>query len=252
MYDPTVGKWITEDPIGFDGKDTNLYRYVGNRSIDRLDPNGLTLVSHVSTTQAYGLIKEYLEPFTYEGKEYQPIHIWAQSHKGDPMPEGTDESRVVFPESLSHLVGVIEQLLLAVRSDKCACIGVLELGGHGGGGTGRQEVGADYLTAQNAQGWFKTMSQFFCPERLIVLGGCNIGNYTKRTPNLVDELAETGSDVLASGGYARGSFWGGDEKITRLSESFVSADSHDFYYNASDDLKERAFNSRNDLWYYTG
>ena len=31
-YDALVGKWISEDPIGFDGKDVNLYRYVGNNS----------------------------------------------------------------------------------------------------------------------------------------------------------------------------------------------------------------------------
>ncbi len=30
-YDPAVGRWISEDPIGFEGKDTNLARYVGNR-----------------------------------------------------------------------------------------------------------------------------------------------------------------------------------------------------------------------------
>ena len=27
MYDPSVGQFIEEDPIGFDGCDTNLYRY---------------------------------------------------------------------------------------------------------------------------------------------------------------------------------------------------------------------------------
>ncbi len=30
-YDAKVGRWISEDPIGFEGKDTNLARYVGNR-----------------------------------------------------------------------------------------------------------------------------------------------------------------------------------------------------------------------------
>ena len=26
-YDPTIGRWTTEDPIAFDGGDFNLYRY---------------------------------------------------------------------------------------------------------------------------------------------------------------------------------------------------------------------------------
>ncbi len=29
-YDASVGRWISEDPIGFAGGDANLYRYVGN------------------------------------------------------------------------------------------------------------------------------------------------------------------------------------------------------------------------------
>jgi len=40
-YDATVGRWISEDPIGFAAGDGNLYRYVGNRTTDRSDPLGL-------------------------------------------------------------------------------------------------------------------------------------------------------------------------------------------------------------------
>jgi len=40
-YDPTVGAWISEDPIGFEAGDGNLYRYVRNSPADRVDPNGL-------------------------------------------------------------------------------------------------------------------------------------------------------------------------------------------------------------------
>jgi hypothetical protein len=40
-YDPGVGRFISEDPIGFDGGDTNLYRYVGNSPLNFIDPFGL-------------------------------------------------------------------------------------------------------------------------------------------------------------------------------------------------------------------
>jgi len=39
-YDPSVGRWISEDPIGFNGGDGNLYRYVGNGVLDAIDPIG--------------------------------------------------------------------------------------------------------------------------------------------------------------------------------------------------------------------
>ena len=41
-YDPTVGRWISEDPIGFNAGDANLSRYVGNSAADTTDPSGLS------------------------------------------------------------------------------------------------------------------------------------------------------------------------------------------------------------------
>jgi RHS repeat-associated protein len=38
---PTLGRWISQDPIGFEAGDANLYRYVGNGPVGHLDPLGL-------------------------------------------------------------------------------------------------------------------------------------------------------------------------------------------------------------------
>jgi RHS repeat-associated protein len=40
-YDPTTGRFISEDPVGFEGGQTNLYAYVGGNPIMRVDPGGL-------------------------------------------------------------------------------------------------------------------------------------------------------------------------------------------------------------------
>ncbi|MBX3417398.1 MAG: hypothetical protein KF851_07350 [Pirellulaceae bacterium] len=40
-YDPQLGKWISEDPIGFLGGDANLLRYVGNSPKNLKDSTGL-------------------------------------------------------------------------------------------------------------------------------------------------------------------------------------------------------------------
>ena len=40
-YDPNLGKWISQDPIGFAAGDANLYRYVGNSPPNATDPSGL-------------------------------------------------------------------------------------------------------------------------------------------------------------------------------------------------------------------
>jgi RHS repeat-associated protein len=40
-YDPDVGRWTAKDPIGFAGGDVNLYGYVLNDPVNRIDPLGL-------------------------------------------------------------------------------------------------------------------------------------------------------------------------------------------------------------------
>ena len=40
-YDATIGRWLSVDPIGFEGNDTNLYRYVYNNPIIYSDFEGL-------------------------------------------------------------------------------------------------------------------------------------------------------------------------------------------------------------------
>jgi RHS repeat-associated protein len=40
-YDPAQGRFISQDPIGFGGGNTNLYSYVSNNPISKTDPMGL-------------------------------------------------------------------------------------------------------------------------------------------------------------------------------------------------------------------
>ena len=40
-YDATTGRWISQDPLGFDAGDSNLYRYVNNGVTYKTDPSGL-------------------------------------------------------------------------------------------------------------------------------------------------------------------------------------------------------------------
>jgi uncharacterized protein RhaS with RHS repeats len=50
MYDPRVGRWLSEDPLGFAAGETNVYRYVGNQPTDLIDPSGLIKKSSDSLT----------------------------------------------------------------------------------------------------------------------------------------------------------------------------------------------------------
>jgi uncharacterized protein RhaS with RHS repeats len=41
MFDPTIGRWTTEDPIGFEAADADLFRYVRNNPTNAIDLSGL-------------------------------------------------------------------------------------------------------------------------------------------------------------------------------------------------------------------
>jgi RHS repeat-associated protein len=53
-YDPTPGRFISEDPIRFRGGDINLYRYVWNSPIDLRDPKGLIGAGFSLNAGGYG------------------------------------------------------------------------------------------------------------------------------------------------------------------------------------------------------
>ena len=40
-YDAAIGRWTSQDPLGFAAGDANLYRYVGNSPTNATDPSGL-------------------------------------------------------------------------------------------------------------------------------------------------------------------------------------------------------------------
>jgi RHS repeat-associated protein len=46
MYDPTTGRFLSRDPVGFAAGDPNLYRYVANSPLLFVDPSGLQLQDH--------------------------------------------------------------------------------------------------------------------------------------------------------------------------------------------------------------
>lgn len=50
-YDPLIGRWISEDPIGFEAGDPNLYRYVWNAPTRFIDPSGLEIFTEPGDDQ---------------------------------------------------------------------------------------------------------------------------------------------------------------------------------------------------------
>jgi RHS repeat-associated protein len=53
-YSPTLGRFLQQDPLGFQGGDTNPYRYAGNDPVNAVDPTGLQAMQAMPAPAANG------------------------------------------------------------------------------------------------------------------------------------------------------------------------------------------------------
>jgi RHS repeat-associated protein len=62
FLDPVTSRFVSEDPLGFGGGGPNVYSYVGERPLDRLDPNGKNPVIIIAAVAgaALGVGAQYL------------------------------------------------------------------------------------------------------------------------------------------------------------------------------------------------
>jgi len=60
-YDQATGRFIIEDPLGFQGSDTNFYRSVGNRATAFTDPFGLVAIDPTFNSDCLPALKRALE-----------------------------------------------------------------------------------------------------------------------------------------------------------------------------------------------
>jgi len=67
MYDPTVGRFLEEDPIGFEGVDANTSRYVGNNATNATDAMGLA--SEPAATTGWVRMVDPRSVITVDGKQ---------------------------------------------------------------------------------------------------------------------------------------------------------------------------------------
>ncbi len=95
-YDASTGRWISQDPLGFDAGDGNLYRYSLNRPSDSVDPSGMKVI--IVGVEGYGgynpfgsggifssdeLKQHYIDPFS--GNDLIDTSYGGQIGYGGPL-----------------------------------------------------------------------------------------------------------------------------------------------------------------------
>jgi RHS repeat-associated protein len=68
-YDPTSGRFQSQDPIGFRAGDANLYCYVGNNPVNATDPSGLEdkIISEIKPGGPKGKLDPTVKPRDFSG-----------------------------------------------------------------------------------------------------------------------------------------------------------------------------------------
>jgi RHS repeat-associated protein len=79
-YDSTTGRWISQDPVGFDAGDSNLYRYVTNQPLLKSDPSGLLGADIRELLE--GKIVAIEKKYTLTNKEVAQLKIRLRQEKG--------------------------------------------------------------------------------------------------------------------------------------------------------------------------
>ena len=92
-YSASVARWSSKDPIGFNGGDTNLYRYVVSDPVNYFDPEGEAPYSLIVK-----LLKTILKSFL-KGQTRKKVFEWLD--QTDPLSfGGLDENADKVPKPL--------------------------------------------------------------------------------------------------------------------------------------------------------
>ena len=132
FYDPAMGRFISQDPIGFSSGDANLYRYVGNNPIDHVDPSGNLAVTECAVYKAATIALDLLCPAIqnylkgeYKGKSWAEIgtlnivrvafgtdlRMTKTNTDGEEVALNDDELLALSIEKTMHMLNVTAAML---------------------------------------------------------------------------------------------------------------------------------------------
>lgn len=105
-YDPALGTFLSNDPLGLLGGDVNLRRYVGNDPVGRVDPGGLIPFDQAQEGAVYNWLKGPYKPYYYVILKCGRVIITPQGTTiGDVNdPAGDHYTLITYPNGDQYLL----------------------------------------------------------------------------------------------------------------------------------------------------
>ena len=113
MFDPQIGQFLSDDPIGFDGGDVNLRRYAGNNPINEVDPSGLQALPVIHTLDEFDTqyaggkrVSELSGLVKVPGGNYVSVSVYHSVEQRTPkggLSYSAEEDKIMFMASFSMI-----------------------------------------------------------------------------------------------------------------------------------------------------
>jgi len=91
-YNPSAGRFISKDPIGFNGGDVTLYGYVGNNPVNYVDPSGKVLVTGTAVVlSGLAVTGAAAAPVAEDIGKWLGNIVWNESNEGEQCGNALDD-----------------------------------------------------------------------------------------------------------------------------------------------------------------
>jgi uncharacterized protein RhaS with RHS repeats len=118
MYDPRVGRWLSQDPLGFVPGDTNLYRYVANDPTSAIDPSGTESTDLAGLKAQQRMLEDQRKNIDKQEKEMAKRAKEESDKLEDLKKRKVASDRIAEQKArLDYIIGRMDQLINELKAN---------------------------------------------------------------------------------------------------------------------------------------